>query len=365
MAGDTVVVTNDRGSAWGDSVRVVEEMRIGGGRADTISGFGRITGLAVAPDGSVAVFDESVPALRLFDASGSYLGILGREGAGPGEHRSDAGGVRFASRDTIVLNDPGNGRVDRWTRHGDPLSSLTTGAALTGGDLQRDDRGNLYYLAWSGIRHGEYLDLIFVRLGTDGVSRDTIRAPRPALADQVMNAARSSFDPRYGWTVTPMGDRVDWVNDQYAFSLYHGNGVTRIERVADPVGYNPAERASLEARMRRLEQHQPGSRHVELPAHKTPFSMVTAFPDSTIWVAVTVPAEQLQPAGTDEDAVWRSPPVYDVFAYDGTFLGRVRFPDGGRVAWSDGDRVWVIASDEDGIQSVVQYRIPHGATHER
>lgn len=81
--GDTVVVRNLTGSVWGDSVRVVEELRIGNGRNDTISGFGRIESMAVREDGTVAIMDATVPALRLFDAKGRYAGTLGRGGLRP------------------------------------------------------------------------------------------------------------------------------------------------------------------------------------------------------------------------------------------------------------------------------------------
>ena len=53
--------------------------------------FGDITELAVAPDGSIYVFDRQVPALRKYDAKGKFVRTFGRKGQGHGEYLS--GGV--------------------------------------------------------------------------------------------------------------------------------------------------------------------------------------------------------------------------------------------------------------------------------
>jgi hypothetical protein len=143
----------------------------------------------------------------------------------------------------LLLNDPGNGRIDRWSPAGVVLPSITTGAAFSGGHLQLDTAGNIYYESWSGARRGEYLDIVFIQIGPDGITRDTLHAPRPALGETVMNARHSSLDPLYLWTVTPAGNRLDWVNDRYAFSIHNGAETLRIERNIPAVGFSEQELA--------------------------------------------------------------------------------------------------------------------------
>jgi hypothetical protein len=49
--------------------------------------------------------------------------------------------------------------------------------------------------------------------------------------------------------------------------------------------------------------------------------------------------------------------VYEVFARDGRFLGRVGLPLGSQWMQADGDRVWLLQRDERGLPAVTRLRI--------
>jgi hypothetical protein len=53
----------------------------------------------------------------------------------------------------------------------------------------------------------------------------------------------------------------------------------------------------------------------------------------------------------------RMPHVFEVFATDGTLLGRVAVPPRTQIMESDGNLVWALVTDADGLPSVVRYRI--------
>lgn len=63
---------------------------------------------------------------------------------------------------------------------------------------------------------------------------------------------------------------------------------------------------------------------------------------------------------------WTEPTVFDVFADDGTYLGRVDAPDDFSpypAPIFDGDRVWAVTRDELGVQRAVRFRLePVGGT---
>jgi hypothetical protein len=56
---------------------------------------------------------------------------------------------------------------------------------------------------------------------------------------------------------------------------------------------------------------------------------------------------------------WVEPIAFDVFAPDGTYLGRVHCPHGFNPWLSvfDGDHVWAVTRDDLGVQRVVRYRV--------
>ena len=81
------------------------DQRIGG--EDTLW-FGSVTDVAVLPDGRFAVFDRMEKQILLFDAAGSLVRRIGREGDGPGEFRAPwaleaVGGVLVARQDSPSL----------------------------------------------------------------------------------------------------------------------------------------------------------------------------------------------------------------------------------------------------------------------
>jgi hypothetical protein len=75
------------GSAQVPEYTLVPTVRIGS-LDDPGTALSLVTGLAVAPDGRVAVMQPEESSVWIFSPSGERLGELGREGAGPGEFRS-------------------------------------------------------------------------------------------------------------------------------------------------------------------------------------------------------------------------------------------------------------------------------------
>ena len=79
------------GALWGDSLILVEEIRIGNLTGDEAYTFGSVGALAPAPDGSLYVVDSQVPIIRRYDQDGQHIGDIGRRGEGPGEYQEVSG----------------------------------------------------------------------------------------------------------------------------------------------------------------------------------------------------------------------------------------------------------------------------------
>ena len=78
--------------------------------------------IAVAPDGRVFVADSRADVVKVFDADGSFLKVIGNRGAGNGELRFPS--AIAVDRDRVVIGDQGNHRVQIFDHEGVFVSSF-------------------------------------------------------------------------------------------------------------------------------------------------------------------------------------------------------------------------------------------------
>jgi hypothetical protein len=102
----------------------------------------------------------------------------------------------------------------------------------------------------------------------------------------------------------------------------------------------------------------------EIPETKAPLTGITVARDGNIWVRVAspsevIPADELPPRRENGPPVrhYRSHAIYEVFAADGRFLGRVPMPPRTTMLQADGDCFWGISRDADDLPSVVRFRL--------
>jgi hypothetical protein len=89
--------------------------------------------------------------------------------------------------------------------------------------------------------------------------------------------------------------------------------------------------------------------------------------DGRIWARVAAPSEripeaELSPRDDPKRPVshYRTPVVYEVYAPEGRFLGRVEFPRRTTLMEADGNTVWALARNEDDLPALTRYRIEPG-----
>jgi len=371
--GDTTIVSTISGSLWGDQLKLVEELRIGTRNADGPDSFGFLRAFAVFPDGVVAVFDQSVPALRLFDPFGKHLRTLGRNGAGPGEYRDDAMGLAVDRHGVLIMYDVRNSRLNRWKESGEVLPAWRWTASsllytMTRG-LQVDSAGNTYIqITTERPQPGRDLRRGLARLDPTGRLVDTLREP---LIDGPDVAPTVPFSPYKYWFLTRTGGAVSAWSGRYAITVSEpGRPPLRIERVTPQVFMLADERRNYQeisdarSGIYRGNQTQPSSTVAQAKPY---FSQLHADLDGRLWVQLHVtavpfaaPAQRLQPGQPQLPPLrWREPVRWDVFQRDGSYLGQLELPSRARLAEAKGDRVWAIESGDDDEQYIVRYRIVH------
>jgi hypothetical protein len=129
-AGDTNVVTIS-GDVPDSAVRqLVAEMRIAPG-ADDVSLFTTVYEFDVDAAGQSWVFDQDAKTILRFDSTGALIQRIGREGAGPGEFRSNNGMVTLPGGG-LALWDGGNSRITFFDSRSLPGSRPMTASPPTG-----------------------------------------------------------------------------------------------------------------------------------------------------------------------------------------------------------------------------------------
>ena len=390
--GDTIVVRTLQGSEWGQEAVLQPEMSIGVFEGEDHYMLGSVRSLAVADDGSVYLMDSQVPALRKYAPDGTYLTTFGREGGGPGEYKGPDGGLVVLADGRVVLRDPGNARLQVYSPEGEPLATWPLrGGFNTGSPMVVDTAG----VVWTQVLLDPEAGVTDWRMGMAGVDSrtgqpvDTVPAPEwdyeaPKLIASISSGENRStsvsnvpFSPQPSWAFSPLGWMVGGLSTRYAVDQYlPGGQVLRIERVAESVPVQPDERADQERQTTwgmRTTQPDWKWNGEPIPDRKPPFRGIATGVDGRIWVMVhqpgqRVPDEELVEAD-DPDARpasrWREPVAYDVFEADGSYVGRVRAPDGfstyPRPVFR-GDTVWAIVRDELDVQYLKRFRVARSGT---
>lgn len=389
--GDTAVVRTVSGSAWSDTARLVEDLRIGALEGREELTFGRIGDIAVAPNGTIFVFDGEAVAIRQFDSTGAFVRRVGARGQGPGEHEIVLG-MAALKDGRLAVYDVGNQRINLY---GPGDSAASWSIRTTSPPLYSDhsfavdtlERFYLQVLMRTGAEAGGPRSRqAFFRVTPGDSTIDTLFVPTfPPASPSVR------LSPRGQWAVHPHGYFVAGMNDRYSFDLMRPEGVLRIQRAASAPDFDAAERAEWEAE---LENADPDILSMEVSTGKAPvitygdkptlakakpvYKSLAAAADGRIWVQLHTPARKTDaPAEKGGGASplrpgvlplpgqkppppqrrWREPVVYDVFERDGRYLGPVAVPDRVTLLLMRGDLVWGVAKGESDEEYVVRYRL--------
>jgi hypothetical protein len=385
--GDTIRVTIQGGSVWGDTATLIPEVAIGEADGPDESLLGQVTSLAVASTGEIYLVDGQVPALRKYAPDGSYLMTLGREGSGPGEYRRPDGGLAVLSDGRVVLRDPGNGRFAIYAPDGSPLgewSGLRSGFNTSNPVvLGFDDAIHTMVLLNADLPPWEWI-YGMARFSPNGEPGDTVVVPGHEF-DKPMVRAQSGgnstsrgvpFSADHHWAMLPSRAPVTGIATSYQFTIHEAGRLRRIVR--DNWTAVQVQRDEGEERERAITEGMredfPGWtwNGPPIPASKPAYTDIMGAQDGRIWVLVPTPGvpfrTEAETAAAELESKrpelrYRERVAFDVFEPDGRFLGHVRAPDGFRTSPQPifrGDQVWAVTEDpESGIPQVVRYRVVH------
>jgi len=374
---DTVVLHANGSPVWGDSVSVVEEIRIGvldGGDEYTL---GHVAAMTVDGEGSIYVYDAQVPIIREYDAAGRFIRNVGREGAGPGEYR-DVLGMAMLPGLELAVWDVGNSRITVYDSTATYITSHRVPSALHSWSAFLVDTAGHYYVKAADLRRvstgheGTTASMpeLFIRLSRTGAVQDSVFVPsrngNPGFVLSTPEGPRGTFTKETVYALSPFGYLVTGVTSRYAINLLMPTGrIRRIERHIEPVTVLPAEREMWRQWARFLAARGSGEprSYPDLPRQKPAFRALSVDEDGRVWVDRYVRAlrddspQARAPVDERPTYEWREPPTFDVITPIGTFLGTVVMPRNALAYVRRGMHVWGVQSGESREPYVVRWRI--------
>lgn len=348
-------VVNESGSVWGGPARVVEEVSIGVDSGPDELMFGSVDWV-YAHGGTIYVVDSRVPAVRMFDMDGGFVGNLGAPGQGPGEYMRP---WRLVAADDgkIFVSENRTQRINVYGADGTPVDTWQTAnmTSLQSGSLNVDEGGVLWISIatvlnpeelWQGVqalRDGE--------LGERFVIEQF--AGEPIVPDP--GAAPLTWTP-HGPGALIVG-RPE--THGYRFEVQRwGNIVLVVERFWEPIPVDPEYAAWYLAAF--------GD---ERPAHWPALMTFTRAEPDEIWVTRNGPARRIPGCEVDLSSreaararsCWISSYMVDVFGDDGRYRGEISLPEDvvpvPQWLHPEGDMLIARSQDDQGVARVKRFRI--------
>lgn len=379
--GDTIIVRTISGRVWESDKTLVSEVSIGVLDGDSEYQFGDLRAIAADADGRIYAYDAHVPVLRSYGPDGAWLRDIGREGEGPGEYKQPDSGLAILPDGRVAVRDPGNGRILFYSPDGEYLDYYRiAGSFSTGQPLVPDTAGVLttYIITNLGVPVLEW-ERGLARYHPDGTV-DTLVSPdlgfeTPVISGQHENNSSSNYvpyTPKQETAYSRFGYYVVGISDDYTFDLLRPKGVLRMGRAYEPVPVDPADAAIERERLtQNFKQRFPGWKWngPPIPGVKPAYHGFFPAEDGRIWVHVPAPSERYMDADeqrAEEERLdrpvnpYREPVRFDVFEPTGEYLGQVSTPQGFSLYPRPvfrGDTAWGVVRDEFDVQRLHRFRL--------
>ena len=332
--GGVTVVKNPLEPLYGEgSFSLEEEISIGIPEGPEEYMFQLVYAIAVNEEGTIYVLDYNAKHVKMFDPSGEYIGTFGRPGEGPGE---------FNFPLCIVCNPDGEIvvgdriRISFFTPRGEYLRGLNSGTFQIY-RFKIDSHGNFL---------GRHIDrevnsYVIKKFDSQfGYRHSLASSPLPSESRKRGKAYSAFFPLVQGDFIN--GDQVvcGYAGEGYILRIYNDDGgmMRRIEKQANPLEVTPVEAEETIAGM------PPEMREdVVVPKHYPPFQRIVTDDEGRIYVATYEKTN-------DGRSVF-----YDIFDSEGKYILKVPIRFSPLIIKNN--RIYCIAEDDEGYQSVKRFRI--------
>lgn len=329
--------------------------------------FGRVgsNGLTADSAGNLYVFDTQGKRIISFDPTGEVIGIMGREGEGPGEIGAGGGALTMGPGDTLWLADGSNQRITLFPTHGGAVTSIpmTEGTKGFRGQLRTVEGGVLILMNPFSVTPGKSMTLParpLVHIDRNGNVSDTVWSVPAAEMDlvsitggdkpMVLSMFRK-FSPNFSYGTFSDGGLVLHDQAAYDFRMLAADGTVErvVQREPEPRPTTDEDRQRVIDEM--LERSdEPKGDVIKQVADATTFydiipriNMLRVDKSDRIWVGVSETTPEVN------DRV-------DVYSRDAQLVGELYGVDLPDLFFGDGYAA-LITEDELEVQQIIILRL--------
>ena len=346
------VVTNTGFGAWPADLSWREVWRAGGlNEAEVLL---MPAGVAVSPNGLVAIADWRLAEVIVVDSDGEWQGAVMTRGDGPGEVQAPVA-VTWVDANTLLVLDVGAFRITTLdlASHSasvtevDPafLSPVVASGQVRFVALQPD---RTVWLEFPGPVEDGWEERSFVRWSPDKPVNDTVMWSRArGLAGATLAA----------WPRSLLGVGAEtWVvskpDGRYELEVFDrdGTSLVRFCHTGEALPLSPAERGE-DTDEEMPDAWRDALRELDEPRNPAIISRIVVDLDGRIWAQ----RDRSLPGAFDGHGAPGA--MYDVFLQSGRFLGSIRLPDDQRLLEARGRRVWTLHAGSFDEYSIVALEI--------
>ncbi len=355
--GDTLYVQSPASGVDGP-VQLQEVRRIDVATLD----IGLVHAAVFGADGTYWILDGAGPngaSIRILDSLGAPRAVAGREGAGPGEYRLPLRLFRLADN-TILAKEMTTPRAVRFGVNGEVLATLTLPPAVaTAWVVTPDTVGGWYLTAGFEDNKRDRIGRFgWLHFRPNGDVFDTVQPPAHMLNEPTPDG----IAPGRIKTVARDGAALTTVPGPNRLLRYTRDGrVTIMEWPGNPPAYKSDEKSDIQVVADRLSELF-GEAPKSLPEFKAPSHRILT--DSAQWTwahlssdGIRIPDEELPKDEMGLTMRWRDTERWAAFDRDHVLRFIIDVPANVTIVDRAGYRVLGVESDDDGLQSLVEWRV--------
>ena len=344
--------------------------------------FTQIRGFRELPDGRALITDRLDEKLLIADFTSGKTTVIGRTGAGPAEYRMP-GAVHAWQGDSSLVFDEGNARlfvVGPDFKIHRSFSARRAGTPYTIYARGTDRQGRIYFEipAWAvGNPNDPPQDSVSIaRLDVradrlEPVARILGSRPLPPGPKMRPSIPFVTFAPQDVWQVTPDG-ALGIVRSSDYHVEWRGSGPARSGRPVPHTREKVTRADRMDEARRFAVNTSMGGRgsgpNAPTAASPVPASMLTdsaigEMADNDAFAETLPPFAARVPRLAPEGVLWveraqhaGQPARFDLFDQTGNRIGRAVLPAGRRLLGLGRGTLYLIATDENGVERVERYR---------